>query len=427
MSGRFVENGSFNEYERLLKEVHALIAAGGGESPEADDIRDRMEMAGSGLSPDEIARLKGLSADLYMLQDDETRQPSDAAETTGDRRAALQDAWESEDWSRGLALLRKNPPLFTGAQIAYLRFRAYAALGHLDTARVFIEYAFRQNPGNVTYACLLSDLLVRLRRLGEAAERAEAWLADPSSPPGLRIQAAGLLLRSAGDATGSEALSIHERVIGILQAALGSEESAADTPDLRTYGYVCLGTCFEAVGRIKEAHQAYDRALLFDPLHEGALVARALLRAAQDPERTVPDLEQAVASGTTLVAPYVHLARLLLNRGDYEQALTLSRRVLELSRRPELAATALHWAAIARFQLGAPTDLVRANFRTAMDLNPSDESIRSNFEAFERAVQARQAGHRAEPAWQRSRFDAHQEARRELQEHSPLVGVGSAL
>src|SRR5437773_9116414 len=107
-------NRSFVEYEGLLKELHRLIAAGRGDSPEAEAVSERMELPEADLSRDELQRLKGLSADLYMLQDDEVCEPLPESERTRERLGAtLKEAWEQQDWPRALALLRKGPSFLT--------------------------------------------------------------------------------------------------------------------------------------------------------------------------------------------------------------------------------------------------------------------------------------------------------------------------
>jgi hypothetical protein len=58
----FYENPAFIEYTKLLKQLHALIDKGLGESLEADAIRDRMDEPWSHLTKEEIAEIDRLSA-----------------------------------------------------------------------------------------------------------------------------------------------------------------------------------------------------------------------------------------------------------------------------------------------------------------------------------------------------------------------------
>jgi tetratricopeptide (TPR) repeat protein len=430
MNHRFTENPAYAEYEMLLRELHDLMAAGHDESPEAEAVRDRMEAPASALSREEIARLKGLSADLYMLQGEEIFEPTGDSELTPERRrAALKEAWDRQDWVAALALLRKGPPFFTQPQMAFLRFRAYAELGHLDSALMFLAYAVRTDPQNIAYACLFTDLLLRLGRTGEALEWADGWLENSESPPALRIQAAAILIRAATGMPEAESRRAHQQVSQVLEAALRHQHSRAEAPDLRVYGYIDLGLCYEALGRLQEARSAYESALAINPDSEAALVARGLLRAHMDPDGAAQDFERAVERSTAYAAPYLYLAEGLLGRGaagDYERCVALCDRVLMLTQDPELVAPALQGRAIAQFQLGAPVEQARANLRMAVDLAPSNEALRSNLERFERTVQARASGEPTEAAWQPPIALEAPQARRELRERCLPVGAPAA-
>jgi hypothetical protein len=58
----FHENPAFIEYTELLKQLHALIEKGLGESLEADALRDRMDGPWSRLTKEEIVEIDRLSA-----------------------------------------------------------------------------------------------------------------------------------------------------------------------------------------------------------------------------------------------------------------------------------------------------------------------------------------------------------------------------
>jgi hypothetical protein len=59
----------FRESVRLLKELHFLMAEGKSETNEADRLRDLMDEHWYSMSPEEVGRVRGLSADLYTLVD----------------------------------------------------------------------------------------------------------------------------------------------------------------------------------------------------------------------------------------------------------------------------------------------------------------------------------------------------------------------
>src|SRR5438105_3018253 len=87
----------YRESVKLLRELHFLMAAGKSETDEADRVRDLMDDHWYQLSPQEIRRIEGLSADLYTLVDpplppqqldqreiDEFNQPSATAAKNND-------------------------------------------------------------------------------------------------------------------------------------------------------------------------------------------------------------------------------------------------------------------------------------------------------------------------------------------------------
>jgi hypothetical protein len=71
MSHASTESSSSSHYFRfqeLLKKLQDLMAAGEGDSPAADSVRDEMDALWPQLTEDEGRRLRGLSADLYALK-----------------------------------------------------------------------------------------------------------------------------------------------------------------------------------------------------------------------------------------------------------------------------------------------------------------------------------------------------------------------
>src|SRR5438105_4980179 len=103
---KFSDNPYYVEYEDLLKKLHRLIAEGKGASEEADTVRDEMDRPERELSSEELARLNGLSADLYMLQGDEIFETSGTDTATPELLAShLDAAWHEQDWQRVLELL----------------------------------------------------------------------------------------------------------------------------------------------------------------------------------------------------------------------------------------------------------------------------------------------------------------------------------
>lgn len=170
---KFADNPFYVQYEALLKDLHRLIAAGKGNEDEADAVRDEMDGPEQSLTQKETMRLNGLSADLYMLQDEEVYEPYDG--TQKELVTALSEALGRLDYEAILSLLRKGTPFLRPAQVASLRGRCYAMLGHLDTALLFMRYAAEKEPEQVAHRLYILGLLTQLNRAQEALFEVESY------------------------------------------------------------------------------------------------------------------------------------------------------------------------------------------------------------------------------------------------------------
>ncbi len=142
----FLNNPEYVEATRLLLELHRIIANGGLESEEADEVRDAMEPRWYRLTEAEIARLDVLSANLYMLSDNDIPRPVPSEQRTkAYLEPRIRQAQEAGDWDTVLALLRNGPDYLTPDELAYQRSVAYRALGHCETALLFADYAYRNS------------------------------------------------------------------------------------------------------------------------------------------------------------------------------------------------------------------------------------------------------------------------------------------
>jgi tetratricopeptide (TPR) repeat protein len=382
MAERYWDNPNFAEYESLLRRLHCLMAAGKGDTDEADAVRDDMDKPWRQLGREELARLDGLSADLYMLEDNEIFEPADTDEETHGRlQAELREAWSQEKWEDVLSLLRKDRTFGPPDRVAYLRAKAYERLGHLNSSLMFMEYAARQRPDDVTYRWSVMELLFEVKRFDEAVTLAEMQIERSTREPGLLIQAASILLRAAKERPGNQNRAIFEQAIDVLEGAL--QASSRLLPAVVVFGYLTLGFCYEALKQWPLARNAYDRALQVRPDDPTVLAARGLLLMRLDPPSAISDFRLAVERGTVPIAPYLYVAHDALVRGDYAHCLDLCIRILSLTQRPRVLAAALQWAAIAQLELGGSPEVARQNFERALDLDPLNEQIRTNLEQFE--------------------------------------------
>lgn len=170
---KYADNPNYVTYERLLIELHDLIAEGKGNDDEAEVVRDQMDAPWYKLSPEEDDRMSGLSADLYMLQGDEIHETYEG--TQEELVNALGEALSRNDYETVLLLLRKGTPFLRTAQVASLRGRCYAMLGHLDAALLFMRYAAKIEPEQVAHRLYILGLLTQLNRTQEALFEVETY------------------------------------------------------------------------------------------------------------------------------------------------------------------------------------------------------------------------------------------------------------
>ena len=120
----FMENPDYVEAARLLVQLHQVIAKGGLESEEADEIRDSMEASYSRLNEVETKRLTILSANLHMLNDAEVFRPVPPEQRTKKwLEPQIDRAIEAGDWDTVLALLRNEPDYLTVSRLAHFSRR----------------------------------------------------------------------------------------------------------------------------------------------------------------------------------------------------------------------------------------------------------------------------------------------------------------
>jgi tetratricopeptide (TPR) repeat protein len=414
MMGKFADNPNYVRYETLLRKLHLLDVKGRGDAEEADQLRDEMDAPYRGLTSEEVARIRGLSADLYMLQDDEVYEPTDPAERTPERLGtALRDAWQRGDAEATLALLRKGPSFMPKDRIAYLRARAYEQLRHLDAAHLFMAYAAHLEPRDDTYKRLVLDLLLDLGRLDEAVERANEYLVDAGSAPGVVIRSASVLLESARGLPKAQATPLRERIIEWLRPTLAKEQSALTlSPADLAFGYFILGLCYQGLDQFQEARSAYDAALEADPDHNPARVARGLLLTNQDPDGALRDFEKAVLNNAPMVLPYLYVAHQAIVEGNYKRCVALCNKALTIRSTPSLVAVVWQWKAIAQSELNLPNEVVRQSFERAVTLDPLNAQIQHNFEVFKESAASAPGSPQQRKAWQTIEVPGLEAARR---------------
>lgn len=272
----FADNYHYREYQRLLVELHALIAAGRNQSSEARDIRNLMEKAEARLSEDEIVRLNALSADLSMLHDREIPDPEVAARVPANEVPRLiESAYRMKKWEEFLELLRAGVShLWQLDQIAYVRSRAYEGLSELSPAVAFMDEAARRKPSNPNYRASALRLLWETGRYEDSYTRARDYLRDSSTKARLVIMAGGIVAQRAMQIPEPRDLNnVSAVAISRMQQALPSETS----PNLIFAGHVSLGLLALQIDDTAVAMTAFNDALQADTTSDQQVTSSLVL------------------------------------------------------------------------------------------------------------------------------------------------------
>lgn len=260
---------AYSEYKSLLLKLHSLLAAEKGRSEEARNVRHEMDMPERSLTDEEMDHLDGLSADLYMLQGKEIFEPGNVS------GAELQPAWKEKRWGEVLQLLRKNIPGLREENRAYLRAMAYARLGDVDCAYLFMNHAASLVPDDVIFQYFSLDYLIKLKRFDTATEKANAYIRNPDTASPLLILSAAVLIQSVrNDSDISVVQDRFSEAYRVLTSVLSRSSIVSDTPaEVIVLGYLLLGFTLENLhaGDVI-ARRAYELAREIDPENVAALL-----------------------------------------------------------------------------------------------------------------------------------------------------------
>ncbi len=272
----FADNYYYREYQRLLVELHRLIAAGQSQSLEAGEIRNLMEKAEARLSEDEIVRLNALSSDLSMLHDREIPDSDVVARVPANEVPALiETAYKMEKWDEFLELMRRGiSHLWAPDQIAYVRSRAYEGLDELSPAVAFMDEAARRKPTNANYRALALRLLWDSERYEEAYLRARDYLKDASTKARLIFMSGGIVVQRAMQIPEPQDLDkVATSAVSRMRQALPSETS----PNLIYSALVCLGVLALQIDDAVTAAAAFNDALRAETVSGHQVTSSSLL------------------------------------------------------------------------------------------------------------------------------------------------------
>jgi tetratricopeptide (TPR) repeat protein len=259
---RFLQNPHFRSYEELLIRLHQLFREGLEDSRQAEDVRERMDVHGGYLSPEEADWLGGLSGDLYQLDGEEIFVEVHHQSEADALKHELERAIEARDWNAALQVLRRRPVHAPDTIVAMVRGLAYSELGHWSVALEFVEFGLSREPENFHFRYQLLAALATVGRVWEGINRARAFEASGPNDLYWLVQYVALLERH--DFGSSEAMRrlCYEHAVEQLQHVLSLPDCTRDNePRVLVYAYASLALSHEDRGRLHQALSTYQRAV----------------------------------------------------------------------------------------------------------------------------------------------------------------------
>jgi tetratricopeptide (TPR) repeat protein len=382
---RFFDNPYFRQYVRLLHQLHQMIRQGVDETPEGEALRDRMDVPAEHLDPEEIDCVNGISADFYTLSDHPRGAQSSSPAVRRELKEAL-EARDAGDFVRALELLRKNQDYRDTATLSAMRGKIWSAAGEHEIA---LDFFRRAKELNDNYAAVWLHAL-RQSNKEEARRVAKSIIDRPADhPPPLVLQASDVILESTLQLKENEEKRIVRELIPLFEdivIQLRTSGEAGINQSLLASAIGLLGSCHARLGEIDEAIKEFDEGLRVFPNNHSLLIARGIQNYGADTVRAVEDFKLAVQLNSPNAFPYYFLAHHYLLHDQYQEALEMASRALQLAPTPTFKADCLEWIAICQMALGYPNETVRAAFHSAHQLAPDNQRIDRNLRLFETRV-----------------------------------------
>lgn len=349
-----------------------------------------MDVEWKELSESEQSLLRGLSADLYSLTNEEIPPP---ASVSIDETTLIQTArreYEKGDWLSLLTSLRLLSDRFPRQVIAYMRGRGWRELGRPEPALWFLELAHQLEPSDPHYELLALDAMFRSSRRHDAIARAETLLEAPGSRPHVVFGAAKVVSEVAPLLPEDQAKKLYMLITKSVRAAFEriAQDQAIDVvPSLLLAARLNLAIAYERLGDPTMALEEYDRAVAAFPGRDEIVIARAMFLLGADPDRGRRELGDLVQRNTSSAYPYFFLAYEALQEERFDRCIELCARVLQNTTQTLMRAQALEWTAIAIYERGGNLEAVKELFSEAIHLSPLNENFLKNLEIAKKPAQ----------------------------------------
>lgn len=378
-----IQGEAFRQSVDGFVKLHRLIAAGQGESPEADAIRDSLDAPWYKMTKEEQETLGLLSEDLYSISDrDPNRKTRPSNPQSEDRLADVSKAMKNEDWDLALSTLRRWKDYLPEAVLAGIRGAAYWQLGYSQVAMFFFEAASQIDPADPRhFASYLS--LLELTDINAAIVLARSVLkAEEHNSPLIVMRSAGIVFSSLGHHSKDEAVRECKRLVALLKRTRDrmSNETIGDlafwqrTREQTTF---LLCACLINSEDKVQALELLDTGLSDSPNNMLLLMLRGMVNYDRDPN-VVHDFERLLVDNPGMIWPYFFLAHHYLHSRNFEQCIKTCDVGIRLAETGRLRSRFLEWKGIAQSELNLPFTDVHQSFSEALRCDPANESALEN-------------------------------------------------
>jgi tetratricopeptide (TPR) repeat protein len=401
---RLMGDGPLHNFSNLLLKLHRLVAAGQGDSVDADSLRDLMDAPWHRMSSQEQAIARQLSSDLYTIDSSEVNQhPTDPTIYTQSLASELTASSQQGNYLEALRLIQNRPTEISQERAAMLRGVCYEKFGLFDAGLEFFEHSARvsHDPESIN-VFILGTLLIH-GRTEDAAKRARRMLSESRATINLRLTCAEILFALAAKTSGENRIEIAREAEAQYLVILQEVASIAGQhiSQVIAHCHSMLAACYIIQERRHDALRHISQAIEADPTNEFFYVQRGLQTTSVDFQAAKADFKKAIELGTQDCWSYYYLALDALKSQNYDLCLSLCEAAIRRTDDLELLGMLHEWTAISlasRCETLAqlPVDLIRHHFKLAMSLSPLNRTVLENFKSFESTL--REA--RAQTRWE---------------------------
>ena len=233
--------------EAALVQLAVAMANGNSQSDLAFDLRETFACLEAQMDDVAVEFLRGLSSDLYSLEDDEIYDdPIVDFDSSPALAEAIYREYRANHWGEVIHLLRQEARFINKPSRAFLRGRAYAALNHFAAGWAFYDLAARINADRFVNQYFSLECLFKWDA-ERAVSGARDNLRDGSCHPAVQIESAIILLQHYQptiETRTDDARSMAASLVTIMERASTLNEIPIEVIDL---GYVALATCLDVL------------------------------------------------------------------------------------------------------------------------------------------------------------------------------------